>query len=159
MRLSSFVAAMALLMLAPRIATAGYVIATIDDPGAVGTALLGINDNGQIVGFGTGQGGFLYSGNTFTNIGLTYATGINNIGQIVAEDAFEQGYLISGGIRFPLPPGAGVRGINDAGQMVGFFSNGTGGYLLSGLNGTLTTFNLGAGTELTAINNSGQILA
>ena len=48
---------------------------------------------------------------------------------------------------------------DNAGQMVVFFLNGSGGYLLNGINGSLTTFNFGAGTQITSINNERPLIA
>lgn len=139
-------------------ATADYIFTTIDEPGANATQLRGINNSGQIVGFG--NGGFLYSGSNFTNLtGFTFATGLNNNGQIVGNNSSQQGFLLNGGLYSQLPSGLDVAGINDSGQMVGFVNNGTGGFLLDGLLGTLTPVNPGAGTQVTAINNAGEMLA
>jgi len=70
---------------------ASYTFTTIDVPGAPITVALGINDNGQIVGwfFSPAEtNGFLTDGGTFTPIDVpgapdTWANGINAAGQIV----------------------------------------------------------------------------
>lgn len=82
------------LALSPLSANAAtYTFTTIDVPGAISTAVFGINGNGQIVGdFSKSVGsvqGFIYDAGTFTTINVpspatsTIAAGINNSGQIV----------------------------------------------------------------------------
>src|SRR6266850_221322 len=81
-------------LLSPLVAAqdASYTFTTIAVPGATGTAPIGINDRGQIVGqFSepTERHGFLTAdGITFTTIDVpgamyTFASGINDRGQIV----------------------------------------------------------------------------
>ena len=79
-------------------AAASFTFTTIDPPGAVVTAALGISPSGQIVGFysdSTGEHGFLYDRGVFTPIDVpgasdTRAVGINPSGQIVGyyRDSF-----------------------------------------------------------------------
>ncbi len=126
-------------------------------PGA--TDAEGINNAGQIVGaFETGDGrvhGYLLSGGAFTTIDFpgalgTYAFGINKSGQVVgmalyvSPTFFVHGFLFSGGTFTIIdPPGAvqipyqdttAAMGINDSGQIVGFYKDSTfkdHGYLAS----------------------------
>src|SRR6516162_188208 len=103
---------------------------TINDPaaGPDSTALGGINDLGQIVGF-YGQHGFLYSGGTFTPIDhpagvVTAPSKLNNSGQIVGtyydSGNVAHGFLYSGGIWTTLDDPAAApgtttpTGINDS---------------------------------------------
>jgi probable HAF family extracellular repeat protein/VCBS repeat-containing protein len=127
----------------------GGIYTAIDDPSAgsalispAGTAALGINDAGQIVGRyndASGGHGFLYSGGRYITLddpfaGIngngTFATGINDAGQIVGYyyDNLnnEHGFLYSHGIYTTIddPHGAGgtyVYGINNAGQTAGIY--------------------------------------
>src|SRR5437899_8917343 len=88
-----------------------YTYTTLDDPSAVGanTFAYGINDTDQIVGVypdASNKGhGFLYSGGIYTTLDDPSATN-----------------------------GTFVRGINAAGQIVGYYNNNTGthGFLSSG---------------------------
>jgi probable HAF family extracellular repeat protein len=135
--------------------------------------------------------GFLYSNGTYTTItapggGLTFLEGINDAGQIVgytyASPSFPlsipyvTSFLYSGGsftsVRDPqeVPPsgrpsdprGTFAQDINNAGQIVGYYTGSGGivhGFFFSG--GTYTTLDdpLGTrGTYATGINNAGQIV-
>jgi probable HAF family extracellular repeat protein len=154
-----------------------YSFTTIDVPGANGiTAASGINDNGQIVGYfrdALAFHGFLDTGDSFTTLdgpdecfGLfTEAYGINNIGQIVGIESTSavnnDGFVYTDG-NFTIfdVPGAGdtvVRGINDSGQIVGYFNFGH-GFVDTG--GIFTTIDVpgATGTPAYGINNSGQIV-
>jgi len=101
-----------------------------------------INDNGEIVGWGTTNGceqGYLFDGNQITGVGLlpgatnSYALAVNNLSQVVGASTLSNGItkavlwdncsLIN--INDLLPLGSGwdlreARGINDAGQIVGW---------------------------------------
>ena len=70
-------------------AEAGFTYTTLDVPGSVTTAALGINDTGRIVGYyeAGGTHGFLLSGGVYTTLNVpdatvTVASGINDAGQI-----------------------------------------------------------------------------
>jgi uncharacterized membrane protein len=116
---------------------------TIDAPGASTTDAFGINDVAQIVGsYNTGDGpqGFLLSGGSYTTLNdpaitspptgsghYTAATRINASGQIVGYYNLSptRGFLYSTGTYTNVDTGAiqggtFAKGINDAGQIVGY---------------------------------------
>ena len=168
----------------------GYT--TFSFPGGTQTEAHGINDSGQIVGEYVAGGafhGFVNNVGSFSAInfpgavGVTQAFDISDSGQIVGDffDGTEyHGFLDSGGSFTPIAyPGAVcsngfscgtfATGINDNGQIVGYFGDPAGvthGFLYS--NGTFTiiddpnvvcppqTATLGCGTFVTGINDSGQ---
>ena len=83
---------------------ASFTFTPIDVPGASGTAALGINPSGQIVGLyadSMGRHGFLYDRGVFTPIDVPGASfpeahGINSRGQIVGlyfDSTGEHGFL------------------------------------------------------------------
>ena len=105
------------------------------------TAALGINDEGQIVGtYGDAQGdsfGFLRAGGHYQTIDLppgggTLATGVNEDGRVVGnyfagDGTGTHGFALVHGkariINYPVPMSrTRVRGINDDGVIVGFYS-------------------------------------
>lgn len=157
-----------------------FTFSTIDYPGALWTGANGINTSGQIVGdygytnSGSPSYGFLYSGGQFTQInfpgsaGYTWPNGINARGDIVGyyENDFPgpHGFLDRGGAYAAINvPGASYTyalGINDSGQIAGFYyaSNHVHGFLYSG--GTFTTIDCpgASDTSLWGINDSGQIV-
>jgi uncharacterized membrane protein len=120
------------------------VFTTIDAPGATfGTAPLGINDRGQIIGTFVDSSRhsheFLDTNGVFTTIEVPGAlsiqlSGINNAGQIVGEyvdsSGHAHGFLDTNGNFTTIDvPGAQVTnlfGINDAGQIVGNFGDSIG---------------------------------
>lgn len=129
--------------------------------------------------------GFLYSKGVFTPVsvlgvapGFVTPTGINNAGQIVGgvyAVPFGQRGFVGNGRAFTLLSapdgnyGTTAFAINDAGQIVGSFSQGPGGYSQAHgflyANGTYTTIDFQSlapgqegGTALTGINNHGQIV-
>jgi probable HAF family extracellular repeat protein len=147
----------------------------------------GINNAGQIVGDFVDSGGnyrgFVLTNGSYITLNnpsatvmngqsITLATGINNTGQIVGSyrdgtGTGNHGFLFSNGTYTTLDrPGAtGATtplGINDAGQIVGWFQDGTGnhGFLYS--NGNYTTINDPASapglTMAWGINNAGEIV-
>jgi probable HAF family extracellular repeat protein len=162
---------------------------TLNDPSAaLGTATLGINDAGQIVGeyftaldgnrFGNG---FLFSHGAYTTINDlltavlpsfpgTVAYVINYKGQVVgsySDGSGNHGFIYSDGVYTALNAPLGVRGteafgINNKGQIVGAYTHSSGidhGFLFS--RGTFITINgpLGAGIDdLFGINDKGQIV-
>jgi probable HAF family extracellular repeat protein len=144
----------------------------IDVPGAFSTAPLGINNSGDIVGLYQNQvgpvHGFLYEAGNFSPIDIpnaftTVPTGINNSGTVVLQN----GFLYEGGNFTPLNINGAPQGINDSGNIVGFYGDSSGrhGFLYNG--GNLTTIDApgsswpvygGNFTEAYGINNSGQIV-
>src|SRR5262249_16094101 len=127
-----------------------YTYTTIDVPLAdtkFGSAAYGINDAGQIVGWYYDSNvvyhGFLLSVCVYTTFNDSLAIrgtgryGINALGQIVgsyAADLGDHGFLLSGGTYTTLDDPSAIstvpravsntvaRGINDAGQIVGYYS-------------------------------------
>jgi probable HAF family extracellular repeat protein len=102
------------------------------------TVAKGINDSGEIVGFGGSQG-FLDIGGVFSPINYpgaisTAANGINNGGLIVGsyEDAsgIYHGFLDNGGvfsaIDVPGAMGTYAEGINNSGDIVGYYFDSSG---------------------------------
>jgi len=123
-----------------------YNYTTSDDPSGFFTHAQGINDGGQIVGHyrnDSGNHGFLLSGGTYT----------------IIDDPLEAGGVIPG-----QGTGTDAEGINDAGQIVGYYydSNGiTHGFLYNPTGGgTYTTLDapLATNTQALGINNFGQIV-
>ncbi len=113
---------------------AGGAFTTLDQPGAIDTDLLGINDSGQIVGRSS-LGGFLYTPGTNGNPGT-----------------FTPITTPSGGAAY-------VTAINNNGQMVGYFSDAGAfhGFVYDGTN--FTAFALPATDALpTSINDAGDVL-
>ena len=105
---------------------------TIDVPGSFGTQANGINNFGQIVGSfsdSAGTHGFLYAGGTFSTIDVPGSThtslvDINNTGQIVGNSdlAALHNFLYAGGTFSAIDVPGELRGINDAGHIVGVLS-------------------------------------
>ena len=157
--------------------------------GGTSGAASGINHAGQVVGTASSTGdtishAFLYAGGKMTDLGTlggsySVATGINNAGQIVGEAYTTGSYAGTCG-----PPGCPIthaflyaagsmtdidtlgsnvsvaNGINDAGQIVGFSSNGNGSvaFLYSGgITATLGTLPGGTNSSANGINIAGQI--
>lgn len=129
----------------------------------------GINNLGQFVGYYEGvafqlPNGFLYNGSAFQTLSpahFTHLTDINDTGQIVGNNVDgNTGFLLdSSGNITDLNGHAG--GINNAGQVVGSYSDtgGTHGFIYN--NGTYTTLDdplATDGTFATAINDTGQIV-
>ena len=108
---------------------------------AIATFATGINNHGQIVGYyndGIRSSGYLYDRGRFVSIGVpnsstTTLFGINDKGEIVGtalDDRF-QSFIYSDGVFTPFDvPFAnafdfGALGINDRGDVVGYFQTGT----------------------------------
>jgi uncharacterized membrane protein len=130
------------------------------------TAVWGINNQGQVVGYG-GNAGFLFTGGRFSIISVpgstfTSAQGINDdkiVGDTIVSDEAVGFLLKRDSFSFISAPGARstrALGINDPGQIVGTAD--THGYLLT--NGVFSTFDFpGAiNTYPTGINNRGTIV-
>jgi probable HAF family extracellular repeat protein len=165
--------------------SAGTYTYLADPRVTTGTHLTGINDSGQIVGYDSN--GYLYSDGTFTILPFnplsnngSVPTGINNAGQIVGYfsvinngpygltlSSGTYGFLYSGGTYTALDDplatnGTYATGINNVGQIVGYYGNtsGTHGFVFS--DGTYTTLDdplaTNNGTYATGINDSGQMV-
>jgi len=127
----------------------GGTYTSIDYPGAIQTAASGINSSGEIVGeYGDDSGwhGFLLSGGTYTSFDFsggateTWANAINDSGNIVGfyclteecvgDLSGAQGFLLSGGtfttIAVPGEVYTQALGINNKGQIVGFYQDAAG---------------------------------
>jgi probable HAF family extracellular repeat protein len=162
--------------------------AVVNPPGEHYTLPWGINNSTQIAGsFNQGSSSaFLYNNGVYTTLasggglqGGYFGQGINDAGQVVGYSYFAlgttygqaSGFIYTNGAFTRLndpsavtnpfgPTGTFAEGINNAGQVVGYYNgaNGTHGFLYS--NGVYTTLDdpLGVdGTYATAINNTGQI--
>lgn len=129
----------------------------------------GINNAGEVVGYVRLSGpGYLLTADKFTMIGIagdvTFPFDINDVGEIVGTYG-RSGFLLGGGvftrIDFPSATFTGARSINDAGQILGIYSdprNGLHGFLLS--EGVFTTIDFpeAKSTAASGINNAGQIV-
>ena len=157
----------------------GGVFKTIDYPGSGATAVLGINNNGDLTGWfidpdSFKERGFVYRGGKFTSIDYpdangTAGCGINKSGQVVgtyydSEDN-SHGFLYSGGaftlIEYPGATETDANGIDDEGRVVGTWMDAAyiaHGFLLS--KGKFTTIDYpgAANTYAKGINNAGQIV-
>jgi probable HAF family extracellular repeat protein len=166
----------------------GYVYSngayiTVANPSAPGNvySATGINDAGQIVGDFEGPlSGFIDNNGSFSIIsdpnataGSTQFHSINNLGQIVGEDSLGSFVYTNGSFAYlPTNPyavsGGGntvLEGINDAGEMVGYYNapplgSGQLGFILT--SGTYTTLQYPAAdlqrTIPLAINDEGEIV-
>ena len=165
---------------------------TLSDPSAAsgGTIPASINDRGQITGSyfnGTTNVGFLYSNGTWTTLsdpsaapgGGTSPGSINDRGQVIGSyfnGTTDVGFLYSNGTWTTLsdpsaranPGPSGIKGftdpqsINDAGQVTGFYYNGTSYQTFLYSDGTYTNLSdpsVGANVPTTAasINDAGQV--
>ena len=155
----------------------------IDFPGSTGSVAIGINDKGQIVGGYDGSDvlsnpahSFVLKGSTFKTINYpnaisTEANAINDEGTVVGyyTDASNNvhGFKFSGSTYTAIdhpgavqPVGTVVWGINNLGEIVGGYSNGTtvSGFLLS--NGSYSDIYFPGSTYTAAlgINKAGQIV-
>lgn len=178
-----------------------YTFNSIDFPTASSTSLFGINNSGQIVGTYSVDGvtthGFLLSNGQFTtidapiaNVTGTFLSGINNSGVIVGTyvSGKDSGFVLTGGqfssVSFPSASCAPVfctagailntilRGVNDAGQIVGFYQSdrltplppspalgfAVHGFLLAAGNYVQLDFPGASQTLTNGINNLGQIV-
>src|SRR5262249_13998399 len=138
----------------------GSTFTQFDIGGPVSTSIVGINDNGDIVGtFGSSvqpNQGFLRVGSTVTTFNIAGANGvfgikINNLDQVVGQytDASGNihGYLrkTDGTIKtidFPGAPISAALGINDAGVIAGTYIVGGVSHGFIDNNGTFVTFDV-----------------
>lgn len=125
---------------------ASGIFTPIPVPGLVSSQATGVNNAGDVVGFnltngGANSDGFLDIAGSFTTLDFpksmfTQALGLNNVGQVVGSyvDAMNNmhGFIYDIGTgsyqSIDDPFGVGtttVNGINDKGQLVGFYSVGT----------------------------------
>ena len=108
----------------------GYVFTTIcpNPPGVpgVGCEAYGINNNGQIVGKESGVPGFLYEGGSLSSVPLA-GQGINNTGEIVGDGFLDVAGSLSS-VAFPSATQTSAVGINDAGEIVGYYRDSSGNY-------------------------------
>ena len=156
------------------------IFSTVDFSGTTFDQVLGLNNTGQAAGYFQAPSGnqtafvfnpFLPPGGQFTPLNLPgsgQATDINDKGQVTgffATATGDDGFLLSGGIRTTLSfPGASVTealGLNNLGQVVGFYNDAMGnphGFIYSG--GVFTALNDPGATQTTVngINNFGQIV-
>jgi probable HAF family extracellular repeat protein len=152
------------------------IYATIDAPApGYGTTPSSINASGQVVGTYNGDANsscFLFNSGNFTPIAHPCAQpqSINTSGKIAGyySTSYRVGFLYSGGNFTTIePPGAldtYVAGMNDAGQIVGFYASDSSfrakAFIYRGVN-SYTTIEVPGNTSGTAgrgINASGQIV-
>lgn len=164
--------------------SSNYSFTTVDVPGMTNPVATGVNDLGEIVGYGTSSGnqqvGFIDDAGMFTTLSLpgsngTMANGLNDKGQVVgtySDSTGTHGFEYSGGsytsIDVPnsFPGTTKVVGINNSGQIAGNASlpQPPFGYSPAGFIDTAGTFQLEmqgstpSEVYLTGINNSGQVV-
>src|SRR5208337_1632585 len=154
----------------------GGVLTTVDQPNASSTNVNGINNSGQIVGWGSPTPGVQASGGSFLDVGGVFTTinvpgevyGISNKGQMVGSyvdaSGANHGFLNVGGVFTTVDePGAwltAARGVNSTGQVVGYYYDNTGVHGFLDIGGVFTTINVpGASyTYAYGINDAGQIV-
>ena len=133
--------------------SSGGSFTTIDYPGATTTIATGVNNAGLIAGTyidSGGDKGFLYNGSTFTSIdfngiGRTTVWGVNNSGYAAGLFNQSASFIYSAG-RYVLvvsPSNAVVFGINNLGQIVGYY------FVSSAYHGFL-------GTPVPSLKNNGR---
>ena len=124
-----FVYSVILVIIGSSTAKAGYIYTTIRDPNSVNTYAFGINNAGQIVGQ-SDAAAYVYNGGVFTALDLPFAVNY-----------------------------ATATGINNSGQIAGFYSDSTGGHGFVKSGGNYTTLEVpGASlTYATGINDSGDV--
>ncbi|MEI6270512.1 MAG: hypothetical protein WCP01_16675 [Methylococcaceae bacterium] len=167
-----------LLTIAPISQASTYNFTTLDDPiaKAGSTVATGINDSGQITGYyenATGYlQGFLYNGSTYstldslnTNVGHIIPRDINNSGQITGNysngNPSPYGFIYNQGTYsfIDVPPNGLITGINDSGQLTGWFQNNADahGYIFDLNTNTYSTLDFLGGIP-SGINNSKQVV-
>jgi probable HAF family extracellular repeat protein len=154
----------------------------INFTGASDTYAYAINNKGEVVGFYTGDGcpqsacGFIEIKGKFTSIecaveNATEVFDISNKGEIIGAYAFVtgvNGFILEGNSScFSLgdssfnPPLTEAWGVNDNGQIVGFYQNASGNYQgFEYVNGKYTTISCAgfADTRALGINDAGVIV-
>jgi hypothetical protein len=157
----------------------GGVYTTLDIPQSIATQAYGINDSGTVVGYyqESGSGGiyaFVESGGVYTTLVppgpndlYMIAIGINNSGEVLcyseANTGPNQYYVESQGVYTPINfPGATstvATGINNLGQVVGYYNNNQSFIESGGVYTSIFTEFPGSGLNYAAgINDSGQII-
>jgi uncharacterized membrane protein len=163
--------------------TSGGTLTTIDDPNAVhGTIVAGINNLGDVVGYyydsNFAAHGFSLIGTTFTTINYpgagtateagTFAQGINDsrlivggaIGPTIGNVAFTFDGTTISKLTVPNSTSSFALGLNDAGNIVGWFKDSGGQHGFVDIGGAFTTLddpNAGLSTQAYGINASGTI--
>jgi hypothetical protein len=149
-------------------------------PSSAQTQVTGINNSSNTSGFYIDNGGtnhgFLNIGGNFSTVdfpGTTFdqVLGLNNTGQAAgyfqATSGFQTAFVFNpflppgGQFKLLNLPGSGqATGVNDAGQVTGFFATATGdnGFLLSAGKLTTLSFPGAAITEALGLNNAGQVV-
>jgi len=130
----------------------------IDPTGASSAEAVGVNDNGDAVGWFTNnsgpRSGFLYSGGAYTSIDVPGSTstspvGIDDQGQIAGtytDSAGTHGFVWTAGVYGTISAPAGstgidVIGIDEQGRVWGYYSGADGkGHAFAYYDGTLTPF-------------------
>lgn len=148
-----------------RAQSGGYVFTAMCPipPGVPGTACeaWGINNSGEMVGLWNGEGspGFLYNDGTLSP--LTFAGGgINNSGQIVGGSVLDVAGSLSS-IDFPGALLTVANGINDTGEIVGFYEDSSGNYHgFLDVAGSFSSIDFPGASSTMAygINNTGQVV-
>jgi probable HAF family extracellular repeat protein len=159
-----------------------YTFVPIDVPGLTNPEATGINNVGEVVGYGTGTGneqvGFLDNAGQFTTIFVpgstgTVAYGLNDSGQIVGwytDSSGTHGFEYSQGSYTTIDDPDGLAGttalvgINDSGEIAGnaVFASPvftiTQGFVYAGGSFQLITMGPNAFVVLGGINNLGQVV-
>ena len=173
---------LSLLEVAPAATISIQVITTFDYPGATQTYPFAINDRNEIAGFFYVSGEALSAGFTRTADGqlsepivdpndthnTTDAYGINNFGVVCGYffgvDGFH-GFLFSDGAysQYDVPGSSEtvLRGINDAGDLAGYyFAQGNAQKGFTSVGGVVTTINIpsGAGVDAHQLNSANQVV-
>lgn len=153
-----------------------------DVPGALYTSAFGINEFGSVVGtYNTGAVGvvgfhsFSYIQGVFATVSVpgaitTYAQGINDVnwisGYYVDSTNNTHGFVDEGGsyITYDVPGalfGTAIYGINNAGDFVGYFADGSGFHAFVDSDGSISKLTIPDATGATVaygINNSGSVV-
>jgi probable HAF family extracellular repeat protein len=158
-----------------------YTFSSISVPNSFQTQAIDINNLGQISGWysnSAGAYGFIDTNGSFTSIDGPHApgdinnrvAGINNLGQVVGfvindPGGSPTGFLDANGsittINFPGTTYTLALGINDTGQIVGYYSDGSREHgFLRNAAGAYMTFDYpgSSSTSVSGINDLGQIV-
>jgi probable HAF family extracellular repeat protein len=155
-----------------------FMFTGIDVLGGTWTRLVGINNEGRMVGdYIDANGilhGVLFNRNVISTIDVpgaagTSALGINERGQIVGyyveADSTWHGFLLEGGVFTTIDPPAAASaeavGINDAGTIVGDYVDANGayhGFIYENSTYSSIDFPGASGTSLIKINDPGQMV-